>query len=134
MFFQDEPTSLTGTTTQIFIPRDANPILVRPGKGYFLVQIYSAQAAFTGAIWDKAETLVVTSQVGLNHPSLGSGNLRAIQRTRAIERNRTRQLGLSQNLVDLVPASMDKVSVSIEFIVDTENRLHTLADLINNDS
>jgi len=123
-----------GTTSPIFIPRDPESPEVRPGESYFIVKIQSAQAAFAGSIWKKVKRLIVTSQVTLNHPALGGEPLRAIQRSREVRGGRAEQLGLSPNLINLVPASMDRVSISIEFILDTENRLVALGGLINDDS
>jgi hypothetical protein len=127
----NQPNLITGTTAPIFIPHGPEPKTIRPGEDYFLVQIHSAQAAFTGPIWERIRQLIITSQVSLNHPNLGNEPLRAIQRSREVNRNRAEQLGLSPNLIKLVPASMTHVSISIEFILDKENRLHALGGLIN---
>lgn len=126
---------VTGTSHPLFVPRDAAPAqAVHPGKEYFIVQVHSAQAAFTGPIWENVERLVVTSQVNLNHKSLGNKSLRAIQRSRQVKRNRAEQLGLAPNLISLVPATMTHVSLSIDFILDKKNRLVDLAALINDDT
>jgi hypothetical protein len=107
---------------------------VRPGETYFVVKVLSAQAAFHGSLWERIVRLVVTSQVKLNHPVLGPEPLRAIQRSRKVGRRRAEQLGLSPNLINLVPATMDHISISIEFVLDKENRLAILGGLINDDT
>ena len=122
-----------GTTSPIPIPRDAYPKSIKPGAGYFWVQIHSAQAAFRGAVWKQAKGLVVTSQVNLNHPSLG-GSVRAIQRSRQVRKNGATQLGLNPNLIELVPATMPSISIAIDFVLDRENHLGVLVSLINSDS
>ena len=126
---------VTGTSHPVFVPRDAGSAqTVHPGKEYFIVQVHSAQAAFTGPIWENVERLVVTSHVNLNDQSLGNKSLRAIQRSRQVKRNQAEQLGLAPNLISLVPATMTHVSVSIDFILDKKNRLVDLAALINDDT
>lgn len=130
----DQPYSTTGTTGPIYIPRSSAPKAVRPGETYFVVKIHGAQAAFHGSIWERVRQLLVTSQVALNHPALGPEPLRAIQRSREVRRNRAEQLGLSLNLINLVPATMDHVSISLEFVLDKENRLAVLGSLINDDA
>lgn len=126
----------TGTTSPIFINRDpqATPQAIQPGQDYFLVKIHAAQAAFRGAIWDRARGLVITSQVNLNHRNLGNQGLRAIQRTREVRKNEAQPLGLCPNLVHLVPAVMPSVSMGISFVLDKENQLVKLSGLINSDS
>jgi hypothetical protein len=131
---QVRPYAKTGTTSPIFIARGASPRTIQAGKDYFLVQIHSAQAAFKGSIWERVVRLVVASQVSLSHPSLGSEGLRAIQRSRKVESNRAEQLGLQPSLIQLVPAVMSQLSISIDFILDKENRLAALGGLINEDS
>jgi hypothetical protein len=134
MFGDDSPRALTGTTPAIFVPREGGAKAVRPGKDYFFVQFHSGQASFTGPIWQKAKQLIVSSQINMNHPALGGDPLRAIQRARSVKKDRAEQLGLSPNLIKLVPATMSQVSVSIDFVLDIENRLGQLAGLINSDS
>jgi hypothetical protein len=130
----DESFAIVGTTRPIYVPRDAGAGAVRPGQDYYLIQVHDAQSAFTGRIWEQVKRLVVTSQVNLHHPLLGHEAVHAIQRSRAVSKDRAVQLGLSPNLVSLVPATMTHVSVSIEFIVDKENRLVDLVGLINDDT
>jgi hypothetical protein len=134
MFGNPSPHVVVGTTSPQFIPRDDGGKPIRPGEDYLLVQVHSAQAAFRGSIWERVRRLIVTSQVGLNHPILGTESLKAIQRSREVSRNHAEQLGLSPNLIKLIPAATTHVSVSIEFILDKENRLQALAGLINDDS
>lgn len=124
----------TGTTTPIYLPRDPTATPVKPGESYFFIKIHSAQAAFHGAIWEQVSQLLVTSQVSLNHKLLGPEPLKGIQRSRAVKRWQAEQLGLSPNLVNLVPATMTHVSVSLEFLLDKKNRLVDLAGLINSDA
>jgi hypothetical protein len=78
--------------------------------------------------------MVVVSQVKLNHSILGTEGLRAVQRSREVKKDVAEQLGLSPNLIELVPAVMPSISISLEFILDKENRLATLTGLINDDS
>src|SRR3990172_4741031 len=126
----------TGTTSSIFVGRDPQspPQAVQPAQDYFLAKIYAAQAAFRGSIWDRVKGLVITSQVNLNHRNLGSQGLRAIQRTREVRKNEAQPLGLSPNLIHLVPAVMPSVSIGIAFVLDKENQLVKLRGLINSDS
>jgi hypothetical protein len=130
----EKPRPTTGTTEPIPIDRDPASRIVQPGETYFIVKIRSAQAAFSGRIWERVKRLIVTSQVALNHPVLGPEPIRAIQRSREVRQGRAEQLGLSPNLINLVPATMDHISISIEFILDKENRLAALGGLINDDS
>ena len=131
---EPQPYAPTGTTTPIYLPRGANALLVKPGESYFVIKVHSAQAAFYGSIWERVNQLLITTQVSLNHRLLGDKPLKAIQRSRAVHRKQAEKLGLSPNLINLVPASMTHVSVSIEFLLDKENRLVDLAGLINSDS
>jgi hypothetical protein len=126
----------TGTTSPILVNRDPQsaPQAVQPSQDYFLVKIHAAQAAFRGSIWDRVKGLVITSQVNLNHRNLGSQGLRAIQRTREVRKNEAQPLGLSPNLIHLVPAVMPSVSIGIAFVLDKENQLVKLSGLINSDS
>lgn len=127
-----EPYQRVGTM-MMYVPRDGSQP-VQAGEDYFLVQIKSAQAAFDGAIWDTVRSLVVTSSVNLNSAILGNQEMRALQRTLAVDKNQATQLGLSRDLIALVPASMSRATVSIEFVVDRENRLAGLSSIINSDS
>lgn len=128
----DEPYQRVGTM-MMYVPRDGSQP-VQPGEDYFLVQIKSAQAAFDGAIWDNVRNLVVTSAVNLNSAILGNQEMRALQRTLAVDKNQATQLGLSRDLIALVPATMSRATTSIEFVVDRENRLASLGSIINSDS
>jgi hypothetical protein len=125
---------IIGTSSPIYVPREADGNTIRPGQDYFLVQILGAQASFTGSIWERAKRLIVISQVNLNHSILGDEALRALQRSREVRKDHAEQLGLRPNLIELVPAVMPSVSISVEFILDKENRLATLSGLINDDS
>lgn len=121
-----------GTTSPIFVEREAGSPFVNPGE-YFWIKVHSAQAAFRGNIFDQVKQLVITSKANLNHPALGGEDVFAIQRCRAINKNRAEQLGLSPNLISLVPATMSRVAVSIDFLLDTQNNLAKLGALINDD-
>lgn len=134
MFPKNQPYAITGTTSPIYVPRGKESIAVCPGQDYFFVQIHSAQAAFNGPIWERVKSLIVATKVHINHPLLGQDGMRAIQRTREVQRGRAEQLGLRPNLVGLVPAIMTDISLSIEFILDKENSLRALSGLINSDS
>ena len=134
MFTAPKPYASTGTTEPIYLPRDANATVAIPGESYFYIKIHSAQAAFKGSVWEKVNQLLVTSQVSLNHALLGPKPLKAIQRSRAVRRQQAEKLGLSPNLVNLVPATMTHVTVSLEFLLDKRNRLVDLAGLINSDT
>jgi len=131
---QNQPYTPTGTTTPIHLPRYPNAPPVKPGESYFFIKIHGAQAAFQGTIWEKVNQLLITSQVSLNHKLLGPEPLKAIQRSRAVKRKQAEQLGLSPNLINLVPATMTHVSIAIEFLLDKKNRLVDLAGLINSDA
>ncbi len=124
---------IVGVTTPIFVPRDGMNV-IEPGKDYFILQVHGAQVSFRGSIWEKVQRLVVSSQVNLNHATLGKDPLKALQRSREVERNRAEQLGLRPNLVDLVPAVMPNISLSIDYLLDKENRLAAIGGLINDDS
>ena len=63
----------------------------------------------------------------MNHPLLGSEPYIALQATREVRRMTAAQLGLSSILIDLTPAVTDKVTLSLDFVLDTENRLGQLA-------
>lgn len=121
--------AVIGTTPAIKILKPRDEILNPPGA-YFLVKIHAAQAAYAGSIWRKVRQLVITS-----HVTLGSGQekIRAIQRVHPVQHG-TQQLGLATNLIDLTPATVDRVSLSIEFRLDRQNRLALLGNLINSDA
>lgn len=128
-----KPYSPTGTTSPYFVPGSTDPQLVQPGE-YFRIRVHSAQAAFRGRLFEQAKQLVITSQVNLHHAALGNENVFAIQRTRAVKKNHREQLGLSPNLVSLVPATMSRVFVSLDFVLDTKNTLAQMGSLINSDA
>ena len=121
-----------GSTPTIFIPRaEKPPKAVDQGKNYFLVKIHSAQASFSAPIWKKVKSLIVTSSVSLNHEALGSEPIQAIQCSRNVKDGETERLGIGTNLINFVPAKMTRVFISIEFILDTHNRMADLTKLIN---
>lgn len=127
------PYMKTGTTAPIYVPRNNASRPVRPGE-YFIVKVLHAQAAFRGSIWQTVRQLLVTSKINLNHPLLGNEEFFGLQRSRQVKREEAVQLGLSSNLISLVPATMDRVSVSFEYVLDIENNLAKLGSLINDDS
>jgi hypothetical protein len=125
-------TGAIGSTSTIFVPRNEKPEkYVELGKNYFLVKIHSAQAAFSAPIWKKVNNLIVTSSISLNHPILGSEPIRALQFSRIVKKDSAEKLGSSKNLINFMPAIMQHVSISVEFILDTHNRLADLSKLIN---
>ncbi len=126
--------AVTGVTPPIYVASDGAAKVIAPGEGYFVLRIRSAQAAFRGTIWERVKSLVVTSQISVHHQGLGAEPVRTLQKSIPVERNRAEQLGLRQDLIHLTPAVMPGFSVSIDFILDTENRLAVLADLINNNT
>jgi hypothetical protein len=129
------PNARTGIGGPFFVPfGNEPPQAIKPSEDYFVVQIHAAQAAFRGSIWERVKSLIIASQVNLNHPAFPDGGVRAIQRAREVRRGRAEQLGLNTNLVNLVPAIMPNVSISIDFILDKESRLSALAGLINSDA
>ena len=128
-----QPKGATGTSNSFFVPCKTDPTPINMESDYFIIKVHSAQAAFTGPLWEKAVRLIVTTQVNLNLPYMNE-DIFSIQRTREIERDRTIKLGLCPNLVSLVPACMTHVSVAIDFIVDKKNQLASLQSLINDDN
>lgn len=121
-----------GSTSPRFVPFDSNPPKpISAGKSYFVVKIHAAQADFFAPIWQKAERLVVTSSVSLNHPILGNEPLSAIHFTREVQKGVPQKLGSRKNLIDFVPAMMTHVSISVNFILDMHNRFADLSTLIN---
>lgn len=131
--YDDKNYITTGTTEPIHIPRTDSKT-VSLGNVYFVVKLASAQAAFTGSVWQRVKQLVVTSQVDLNlqgHPTLGDP-LQAIQHARRVNKGRAEKLGISPNLINLIPAMVSHIMISIEFVLDTKNSLAMLAGLINN--
>src|SRR4051812_17500484 len=108
----------TGTTAPIFVPRAPDPQPVRPAQDYFIMKVHAAQVCYIGSIWERARRLVVTSRVNLHYPALDIGEVWAVHRTRPVHRGRAEQLGITSNLISLVPAAMTHVSISIDFILD----------------
>jgi hypothetical protein len=125
---------MIGTTSPIKVPADIDSTLIRPGVDYFFVQVHSAQAFFSGPIWESGHRLLVTSRIKIAGKSDTSGEIECLHRTREIRRNCAVQLGLSPDLISLVPADMESVAISVDFIVDTKNRLAQLTDLVNSDA
>jgi hypothetical protein len=123
-----------GTTTPVFIPGPNGGNPVRPGRDYFVVQVIGAQAAFRGSFWTRVKRLLVASNVSINRASAVKESVRSLQRAIEVKPDSASKLGLRPNLIGLVPAVMTDFSLSIEFILDTEDRLQTLIGLINDDS
>ena len=128
------PHAVLGTTRLIAMTHAGQTKVVRKGQGYFYLHVKGAQAVFSGSIWEHAKTLIVTSQVSLNFSPLGREPFNAIQRSFAVTKGRTEQIGLKPNLINLVPAMAENLSVSIDFLLDTENQLAGLSKLINEDT
>jgi hypothetical protein len=76
--------------------------------------------------------VLVATQLSLAQVS--GKSFTAIQRARQVKPNRAEQLGLHQNLIDLIPAGGTGFSLSIDFLIDRHNRLAELVDLINEDA
>ena len=128
----DNPT--LGTSAPIFVPSAVPAEPVRVGADYFAVRICGAQVAFVGSLWSKVRSVLVSTQVDLHHALLGERGLRSLQQTRAVRQRVDEQLGLAVNLVDLTPAVMPQVTLSIEFYLDKENRIAQLGSLVNKES
>jgi hypothetical protein len=125
--------SIGTNPTPYYIPAKEKIEVVQTNSGYFYIQVYGAQAAFTGQWWTGAQNLAITSQVNLNlgdEHDLGNQDLRSILQYREIDRNNAVQLGFSPMLVDFVPAKMKKVAISIEYLVNTKNYLKDVVGLI----
>lgn len=123
-----------GTSPLIRLPKAATPTPLQPGQGYFRVRLHSAQAAVFGPFWQQAQQLVVTSEVRLFCPPFNGEPLQSIQRIRPLKQGAAEQLGLSPDLVDLTPAAFDKLGIAVEFLLDRQNRLVTLAKIVNDES
>src|ERR1043166_1712057 len=130
----DEGYVSIGTSAPIYIPSAFSSEPIRVGVDYFCIRICGAQVAFVGSIWSKVRSLLVSTQVNLHHAALGERGLRSLQQARAVKQRVDEQLGLAVNLVDLTPAVMPQVNLSVDFYLDKENRLATLASLVNKDS
>lgn len=130
--FQQAPSATLGTTPWIRIPKEQKSgDTTKLGEGYFEVTIHGAQAAVYGPFWQRAQQLVVTSEVKLNCPPFNDEALKSIRRIHPIRQGTPKQLGLGTNLVELTPANMERVTITIEFLLDQKNRLSMLADLAN---
>lgn len=127
-------TETIGTTVPIYIPMDSAAAPVRPESGYFRIRIAAAQAAIFGPAWQQVVQLVVTSNVTLNCPPFGSAPLRSIHRVRELRKNAAVQLGLSADFVELTPAIMERLTIAVDFLLDTRNRFAVLAKLVNDDA
>lgn len=123
-----------GTTAPIFVPSEFSSGPIRVGQDYFSMRVYAAQVAFVGSIWTKVRAVLVSTRVNLHHPSIGERGLRSLQHARSVNERVDEQLGLGLNLVDLTPAVMPQVTLSIDFHLDKEDRLAKLAALVNKDS
>ncbi len=78
------------TTTPFFVPFTDSPMVAKTEQGYFRIQLYGAQAVFTGSILERAQRLAVMSQVNLHldeSQPLGEQDLRGILQYRQIEKN-----------------------------------------------
>ncbi|NWJ47169.1 MAG: hypothetical protein HXX08_15010 [Chloroflexi bacterium] len=95
------------------------------------MKIREAAAYFPASLLEQPKQLLVTSQVELHHPALQTDRLLSLRHIRPIERNQARLLGISSNLVALIPATVDSFSVSVDFLVDSQNLLAKLGRTIN---
>lgn len=125
--------SIGTNTTPYYIPANDKPEITFTDQGYFAVQAYGAQAAFTGWFWEASKRLVVTSRVNLHlgdRHHYGDQNLHGILAYRSLNKNNATELGFSPMLIDFMPATMKRVSISIQYLVDTSNYLAKLVSLI----
>jgi len=60
--------------------------------------------------------------------------VQSLQRIKPLKQGAAEQLGLSPSLVDLTPAALDKVGITVEFLLDRQNRLASLAQVVNDDA
>jgi hypothetical protein len=130
---RDTPNVRIGTTAPVLVPRDQASPAIAPGE-YFWINVAAAQVAYRGSVFEQVKQLVVTSQINLNHPLLGDDNVYAVQRVREVQKGVSEELGLTPNLVSLVPATMTHVSLSIDFLLDKENNLARLGGIVNDNS
>ena len=102
---------------------------VAKNKGYFLIRIHAAQASYTGTLWanlrNAAKQVIVTSEIELK-PWIDEP-VRQIQVVRRMRPNEAVQLGLHTNLIDWIPATVDKVSIKLNLILDQKDRLQSPA-------
>ena len=130
----DSATPTLGTTPAIRLPKEATPAPLQPGQGYFRVRMHAAQAAIFGPFWQKSQQLVVTSEVRLFCPPFNGEPVQSLQRIKPLKQGAAEQLGLSPSLVDLTPAALDKVGITVEFLLDRQNRLANLVQIVNDDA
>lgn len=122
-----------GTTRPIPIGKITE--LVRAGENYVAIQIVDAQVAFTGRWWQNTKNLVISSKVIVDFGgNEDQSTLRSIHLSREVNANRTEKLGLTPILVNLVPAQMASLTVSVDFVLDQQNRMSQIAGLINDSS
>jgi hypothetical protein len=126
-----QPSRSVGTSPLITIPKSSNLDSLKPGAGYFRMRILGAQVVIDRRFFRQPDQLVVTSEVELSVPPFQGAPVTSIHRIRPIKAGLPEQLGLTTTLVDLVPAIMDRVSVAIDFMLDSKNRFEPLARLIN---
>lgn len=123
-----------GTTSPIYVPKDLSAVPVLPESGYLRVRIVAAQAAIFGSAWQQAGQLVVTSDVTFNCPPFGNAPLRSIHRIRGLQKGVATQLGLANDLIDLTPAITERITLAVDFLLDTKSRFAVLAGLVNSDA
>lgn len=119
--------------TPYYVPSRETDEAVTTDQGYFYIQVYGAQAAFTGPWWIGAQSVLIMSQINLHlgdRHDLGDHDFRSILQYRALDKNTAVQLGFSPILVDFVPAKMKKISFSIDYLIDTRQYLRDLVGLI----
>jgi hypothetical protein len=120
-----------GTTPSYFIPFPGSPgPSVVPGETYFLIKVTQAQAYFKAALLDRSNQLIVTSTVALHDKSTAE-SFKTIQRVCSVKKNEPCLLGVGQNIVSLVPATMPRLTVGLQFTLARKNRLKALESAIN---
>jgi hypothetical protein len=126
-----QPSKSVGTAPWIVIPKSPDSDPLKPGAGYFRIQIIGTQAVIDRRLFRRPEQLVVTSSVELSVPPFKGAPVTSIHRIRPIKAGLAEQLGLAGTLVDIVPATMEHVSVAVDFMLDSKNQFEPLARLVN---
>jgi hypothetical protein len=126
-----QPSRSVGTSPFIVLPKSPDLDSLKPGEGYFRIRIVGAQVVIDRRFFRQPDRLVVTSEVELSVPPFQGAPVTSIHRIHPIKAGLAEQLGLTTTLVDVVPAIMDRVSVAIDFMLDSKNRFEPLARLIN---
>jgi hypothetical protein len=126
--------NVVGVTPAIYVNSSSlpKPRTINKRKDYLLIQVESAQAAFRGKPWNNVRKFVVLSKVNLNITSGSKFSEVINQELYNVQPNACNKLGFSnKTLVPHVPASMDNISITFDFLTDVESKLKQFADLIN---